>query len=293
MASNTRKTRSPDSPDAVAAGESEAKRQRFIVAVDGPMEDEDVAKKKLEEAGFRQDNFTEEKDVGQLKLSPMSYFCLEGDLKMCRYLRYKGAATTATKDGNEYWFPMMAAARGGKTEMCEWLFQHGAEADVCRANNLLMTPLRQALDFGEDHKEAMVVCKWLILKGALDVNDSDDASKGMYSDDLVRRSFASALRRRTGTTGNALVRTQLLLHWGQEALIAGTVYRTFLMGTASSNTQQSPVRSVRGKADILEAIADFVGAAHGKEARMIKLLSKSVVLRRLGKKAGSKRKKIG
>ena len=76
--------------------------------VDGPMEDEETAKQKLEEAGFRPDNFTEEeKTEDEYFMSPMIHFCFTGDLRMCRFLLTKGASTTEScEDGS--WFPLMA-----------------------------------------------------------------------------------------------------------------------------------------------------------------------------------------
>ena len=74
---------------------------------DGEVENEADASAKLIERGFNPDNVGEaSRPLGEpciyprKLLNPMTYFCIKGDLKMCRYLLSRGASTTASTREN-------------------------------------------------------------------------------------------------------------------------------------------------------------------------------------------------
>ena len=108
----------------------------------------------------------------------MTYYCLKGDIKMCRYLLTKGAPTTETwyKTGDAVLSPMMAACMGGSLEICQLLCENGGLVDIGKENDLLHCPLYMA-SRGESsqvrrervilHQEYKDICRFLILNGAL------------------------------------------------------------------------------------------------------------------------------
>ena len=117
---------------------------------DGPVEEEETARKKMKEAGFDPDDVAKQCKLSDRarkafdtpfdKMRPITYFCRVGDLKMCRYLLSKGASTTATSTCG-WWFPMYTAALGGHLDVCKWLYAHGAKEDMGRRNTSGYTPL--------------------------------------------------------------------------------------------------------------------------------------------------------
>ena len=160
----------------------------------GPIEDETTALQKLEQVGFDPDLLQIEYDIEVTDSvtwshTPMEYFCRVGDLPMCRFLLSKGVATTGGREDDdeyEYWFPMLAAARGGHLDVCKWLCQFGARADLGGVNELGQTPLMWVCRRDSTHKSSapyrnasgyFEVGKWLILEGAI-----SDKDPGMSSD---------------------------------------------------------------------------------------------------------------
>ena len=213
---------------------------------DGPVEVEETAREKMEEAGFDPDDVTKECElnvdllearglleaVGTMmyapKLHPMTYCCRVGDLKMCRYLLSKGASTTATgTDGTL--FPMFAAANGGHLDVCKWLYVHGAEEDIGRRNDDY-TPLGFA--------GSQACCRWFVLKGVLSLGDKP----GFVCPKLMRQDFrprpSTDYDPRTPSTDYdpRTPRTYYdprpeLLEWAKQSVQTQSGFMTFLLGT--------------------------------------------------------------
>jgi len=191
---------------------------------DGPVEDEETAREKMEVVGFDPDDVTKQCELSLLyknliqiwvEIHPMTCFCRIGDLDMCRYLLSKGASTTAANtDG--VWFPMYAAALGGHLDVCKWLFEHGAEEDIGRRNAGIYTPLRCAVS------RSQACCRWFILKGVLSLDDKP----GVVCPRLMRRDIAPRVRNRILRD----VRPQLL-EWAKQSVQTHSCFVTFLLGT--------------------------------------------------------------
>ena len=225
-------------------GDRPAKKPKHneIVAFGGPMDDEETARKKLEEAGFDPDkpvnSISEiEVEVGGFSddYLPMSYFCQIGDLMMCRYLLSKGASTSWVVDNDDndddensgwsfhYWAsPMYAAAYGGHLEVCKWLCNHGARNDVRKSSNFYDSPLHIAIrhmqganDLPADGcDQHLKVCRWLILNEALCPNND-----GVVCKDRIREAFRS-------NRGEII-----MFNWASDALKEHDRFMVFLMGT--------------------------------------------------------------
>ena len=81
------------SPGSLLA-ERQTKKRRTLSSVDvgGPIEDTDTAIHKLTNAKFNLERYYEDINAEHIlenfswEITPMIYFCLKGDLKMCRYL---------------------------------------------------------------------------------------------------------------------------------------------------------------------------------------------------------------
>ena len=286
---------------------------------DGPVEDEEAAREKMKEAGFDPDDVTKECTLSldarkainmdflgfsTTKIGPMAYFCRIGDLKMCRYLLSKGASTTAT-NASGWWFPMYTAALGSHLDVCEWLYDHGAEEDVCRQNFHYYTPLYRSF-YGAARSRSQACCRWLILKGVLSLDDKP----GVVCPRLMRRDIAP--RRVAAIVYDA--RPQLL-EWAQQSVQTHSGFVTFLLGTLPApaftraalhsllaerlqskdaaeificNTPEdqcrlawekiaktrfcSPAIALGEKTGILELIADYVGVVRGRDLRILRSL---------------------
>ena len=298
--------------DGGVAGEPRLKKRRTEFQHDGPVEDEETARKKMEEAGFDPNDVTKECRLSEdarkasnthynLRMHPMTYFCGIGDLKMCRYLLSKGASTTAANtDG--FWFPTYAAALRDQLDVCKWLYAHGAKEDVGRRNSSDYSPLGCAT--------SQACCRWFILKGVLSLDDKP----GVVDPERMRQ--RRGLQTRTRDSVYRIDVRPQLLEWAQQSVQTHSGFMTFFMGTlpAPAFTQAAlqsllaeclqsqdaaemvmsnfpahqyeclwgklitkrtttPVRCLGGeKIGILELIADYVGVVRGRDLRILRSL---------------------
>ena len=250
-----------------------AKKQKHneIVAFGGPMDDEETARKKLEEVGFDPD-----RPVDSISTIPiegyagdylsMSYFCAVGDLTMCRYLLSKGASTTQSwvddyddddesKGGNVFCSPMFAAAIGGHLEICKWLCDHGAHGDVRMINDIYDSPLHIAIlkiHHGEDESGRLrQICRWLILNEALCPDDD-----GVVCADHIGEAL-----------GEYTEATIFLRNWARDAIAEHDNFLVFLMGTlphVQFTTEElrkllnQKLRSPNSTTTIMESLSEHV-----------------------------------
>ena len=296
--------------------EPEAKRRRILDA-GGPIEDDETARQKMRDAKvykkgvastsgdydrFDPNDVSAVKGVNDHELSAgitaMGYFAKKGDLPMMRWL-YVNGADTRDEDVANY-FPMLAAARRGRMDICKWLFQHGAAGDIKRrALPTGETPLSAIFD--ESGKREL--SRWLILNGALCKDDnSGELDIDLMQGDLDRT--ASSDRERPE-----------LLKWAKVHHQSRSSFYVFLMGTLSApaysatklrHALMAKIRSERvvdrllgntppdqyrllwddlfprrvcplvafsGKSGILELIGAYVGIMRGREARVVRQLT--------------------
>ena len=231
-------------------------------------------------------------------MHPMTYFCLIGDLKMCRYLLSKGASTTATSTCG-WWFPMYAAAFMGPLDVCKWLYDHGAKEDVGRRNSSDYSPLGCAT--------SQACCRWFILKGVLSLDDKP----GVVDPELMRRD----IRPKAEADDIIYDERPQLLEWAKQSVQTHSGFMTFLLGTLPAPTftqaaltsllterlqtrdaaemvmadtpahryeclwskitkrTTTPVCYLGGeKIGILELIADYAGVVRGRDLRILRSL---------------------
>jgi len=246
--------------------------------------------------------------------TPMEYFARIGDLPMCRFLLSEGAATTSEY---EYWFPMLAAARGGHLNVCKWLCQFDAREDMHAINSFGHTPLvwvcrrDSILKQSAPHRNAsgyFEIGKWLILEGALS-NQSGHVARLR-----LRRDFAP----RSNMNAKDYDPRPAYLNWADGVLADHQGFVTFLNGvctrslfysesalqslfserlgnaSAASITIEclpedkrlrvwkeliiSPLQSLAGNTGVLKSIADYAGVARGRDLRIIRGLAKELRL---------------
>jgi hypothetical protein len=92
---------------------------------------------------------------------PMAWACSRGELNVCKWLYNNGAAADITKANNNGCTPMWIACYHGHLDVCKWLHQAGAAADITKATNTGTTPMYIACQEGH-----LPVCKWLHHAGA-------------------------------------------------------------------------------------------------------------------------------
>jgi len=281
--------------------EPEPKRQRFVyVRVDGPIEDERVAREKMrgakvgegpwlgerkvgEMTGFDPDSVMEVKHISarydgeMFKITAMGYFAQNGDLPMMRWLYSRGACTRDV--GVSFWFPMYCAAVHGHLDACRWLHDHGAAQDIKRRTRLIdsdahgsLTPLRASSMFSNQPCKEMT--RWFVMRGAL---CKDDGS-GEVDMGVLRREFGPSSSGLFGDC-NARKRGQLL-EWANELHQRRSPFHTLMLGSSRPKTHSyptrksfSPVRMLGGNPGILALIGDFAGIVRGREARIIRQLT--------------------
>ena len=252
-------------------GDRPAKKQKHneIVAFGGPMDDEETARKKLEEVGFDPDRPVD--SVSAIPIEgyadddylPMSYFCAVGDLMMCRYLLSKGASTTQnwvddyddddeSKGGNLYCSPIFAAARGGHLDICKWLCEYGARGDIRLINDFHDSPLSNAIRkirYEDEGGRLRQICRWLILNEALCPDDD-----GVVCADHIEEAF-----------GGYSDDTIFLRNWARDAIAEHDNFLVFLMGTfphAQFTTEElrkllnQKLRSPNSTTTIMESLSE-------------------------------------
>lgn len=287
----------------------------FGYVVGEPIEEGIAARKKLKAAGFDPDNLDGAFEVSQnyglegdkekggkinWTVTPMVYFAYEGDLPMCRYLFAHGASTSSRNVQDE-WFPLYAAALRGRAEVCKWLYENGAKRDIRRENKDGYTPLSASInDICLNRRDTT---RWLILNGALSKGSTSDIDPAAVREDLAPYGSENS---------DYIDERQQLLFWASEAVLVHSNYRVFLMGTltapdfsteslrnilvaklhsaeaaqliiedASIERQKiiwdklcsSPVRCLGCHSGVLELISDFVGVRRGKELRIMRQLA--------------------
>ena len=293
------------------------KRRRLLDA-GGPIEDDETARQKMRDAkvyerggdgtrgeyvGFDPDNVRDVKclncnNMAGGNIKPMGYFAREGDLPMMRWLYVNGADTRDVDV--DYFFPMRAAATYGRLNVCKWLFQHGAAADIKRGSSNRVgcnTPLSVTFDESRD------LSRWLILRGALCKDgDTGDLDVEIMKHDLWCRGRHPVQERKA------------LLEWAEERHQTRSSFKMFLMGTLFNKSEYSATKlresllakidtssavdrilantppdqhrllwddmfpqcvpAIAGKSGILELIEDYVGIITcGREARIIRQLT--------------------
>ena len=279
-----------------AAAEPEPKRRRLLDA-GGPIEDDETARQKMrdarvyergvngawgEYAGFDPDNVADVKSHSPYDaamhashaITAMGYFAWKGDLPMMRWLYVNGADTRDVDVDFNY--PMFAAATNGEVEACKWLFDHGAANDVkgrAREENSEypdgLSPL--ALTFGLFDKRDL--SRWLILNGAL----CRDDESGKLDVEIAWQDLGV----RYGRKSRSFKERKALLEWATDLHRPRTSFLLFLSGSHSRpksacNTHQnvSPLQLLDGKPGIMELIGDYVGFVRGREARIVRQLTK-------------------
>ncbi|CAB9529044.1 expressed unknown protein [Seminavis robusta] len=292
--------------------EPQAKRQRTDASNSNIrlpiIDDEATANLKLAAAGFDPNDCITAIGPPEIKtpsgvelwncITPMTFFCFHGDHSMCRYIFTQGGTTT--RAGEEFWYPLYAAANHGHVQLCEWLIENGAQRDLQRGYAPEHRPLGLCY-----RKGGLAIAKCLILHGAIQNNESEEMVRSILACDLNPRIVI------TPTLARAIDRRPKLMTWSLEAIMDYACFHAFLMGTfvpgfssdalrkklvarlgsydaaktimdgVSSNEQrkllweqllvsssESPVESLCGHPGVLKCIAQFVGVDDGKALRI-------------------------
>ena len=227
-----------------SGSEPDLKRRRLLDA-GGPVEDYETARQKMREAkvgedgeitGFDPDNVVDIKRINGLrdndlfKIKPMGYFAQRGDLPMMRGL-YVNGADTRDKEV-DFYFPLIRAASFGHIDACKWLFARGAFGDIRRRTksssaffkvNDDLSCLSSTFDDGCNR----MVCRWLVLNGALE-KKSGGLNAMVMIKDLACTTDDESDHFITGSEER-----KLLLEWANGLQCARDSFLTFLMGTLS------------------------------------------------------------
>ena len=207
------------------------------------------------------------------EITPVIYSARIGDLKMCRYLVSRGASTTKTTDT---WSPMYAAAFGtykiipdeetyklqGHLEVCKFLHANGARHDVRKemySNG--WTPFHAATYQGHDE-----LVRWLVLQGALCVDDSSEAIEG---DRIYPKRCGGRAR---NTMSPSCLR---LVEWAKEVTQTHSELVTFLLGTlppAPDKDQSCTLQCLSGHPGVRKHIGDFVGRLEVTNEKQLRIL---------------------
>ena len=248
-------------PPRIAAAEDEAYDNR--------------AQELFEEKVFDSDDLNKlcdivDDDGDTWSVTPVIWYCREGNSKMCRSLIARGADCRKTdKYGGS---PMLYAAANGHLEIVQFLCHEcGAHEDIRRVTNEGISPLRIAFHGGH-----VDVWKWLIRNGALSSsrNDVDDGGIGAT---MVMRRNIRPIQDNDGDNWRNDKRLTVLA-WAQTSVATYDTVKLFLRGTIvsaasfhrhpknpyatrsnkRSKVSPSPLVLFKGKSGILELIAHYI-----------------------------------
>ena len=211
-------------------------------------------------------------------LTPLTFFCCEGNFKMVQYLLSRGAdCRKADSDG---WFPLLWAAAYGHLEIVRFLSHDcGTPDDIRRVTSEGYSPLRIAVIRGQFR-----VVWWLLLIGALAPRDDIDC--GGIDDMVMRRDLCQSRIWRAD-------RRLPILSWVRDAVafhdhdnvnlfLTGTIVPTSSFRRHPNNpyatrskrmkVAPSPLVLLKGKAGILEVIAHYVAGTPRQRRTLRQLL---------------------
>ena len=250
-----------------------------LVAAHHKEEYDEIARALLKERKFDPEDFNQRNEFG---VTPMTYYCDEGNITMCQYLIAGGADCREVDLYGRC--PMFAAAEGGHVEILKLLCQDGcAPEDIGRVvDRNGPSPLFIALRNGH-----VDVWKWLIRNGALSSSTLGAVNDGSIDDAIMRRDLCQIRNWRD--------KRLPILAWAQTLVAAYANVHVFLTGTilsASSSVcrppktpyatrshkrrkgvspSSSPLVIFNGKSGILELIAHY-SAGTPQELRTLRQL---------------------
>ena len=222
-------------------------------------EEDVISRELLTKIGFDLDDVNKKCLVkykhGYHMVTPMVYFSVRKNKRLCQYLFSLGADCT-----------MFEAANYGHLEICQFLLHHGGVKDDIRKKygTSGITPLRIAI-----YREHFEVVKLLILNDALSLHGAD----GVIDDATMRNHFCPM----QDSSGDFYVKRSLL-SWARNAMITRDNMKLFLKGTIipsscsyktstskrmkvlpSSSSSSSSLVIFNGQSGILELIAAYAG----------------------------------
>ena len=233
-------------------------------------EEDQPARELLKTIGFDPDNihklYTFVSCISNWSVTPIIYFCRHGNLKMCRYLVFRGAdCRTPDMYGC---CPLLRAVMSGYLEIVQFLYHEcGAQDDIRKVTGLRFghSPLHVALF--NDHFD---VIQWLILNGALSSPD-DDVNGGGIDDAILRRD----LRQEDDDNWDHDRRLNVL-SWARNAVIIYNDIQLLLKGAlvvpSSSSSSSSPLAKFNGASEIFEIVAEYAGCPTAHELRIFRQL---------------------
>ena len=111
----------------------------------------------LKQQGFQKDDLrSEAKMMEGWRARPMMRACEMGELNVCKWLYDNGAAADVTRANRDGDTPMHYACKYGHLSVCQWLFKVGAAGDINKADIDNDTPMMLANNGGH-----LKVCRWL------------------------------------------------------------------------------------------------------------------------------------
>ena len=142
--------------------------------------EESAAQEWLRKHGFATDDLRREIDIcvsagtGTTLMCPMAAACHEGNEDMCEWLYDHGAEVDITKTHDEGYTPMHWACKGGHLSVCKWLCDVGAAGDITMTSMCGSFPMHEACWGGH-----LSVCQWLVLNSALNDPTSEQVDEAI------------------------------------------------------------------------------------------------------------------
>jgi hypothetical protein len=115
----------------------------------------------LKKQGFQEGDLRSDRSGGFPATHPLGHACYKGELNVCKWLFDHGATADITKAERSGYTPMLLASWRCHLSVCKWLFEVGAAKDINTKSNHGNSPMHMAC--WEGH---LSVCEWLFEMGA-------------------------------------------------------------------------------------------------------------------------------
>ena len=86
----------------------------------------------LVQQGFEPGDLRSAKKIEYHMMTPMAQGCRKGELNVCKWLYNHGAGADISRANNYSDTPMLYACMNGYLSVCEWLYKVGANEDISR-----------------------------------------------------------------------------------------------------------------------------------------------------------------
>lgn len=169
---------------------------------------------------------------------------------------------------------MRAAAQNGMKHACQWLYKHGASADICRAagDERHNYPLHNALNPWDLPNRDVSTASWLVLHGAIPTEID-----GRPNNSIMEEIFSIGTNFPSSLVQERVAERKRLLQWAENVCSTHDGFFVFLCGNTQFSRSANILNEINhsslllsGHEGIRRRIGGFVGVMTGRNLRTVR-----------------------